>query len=141
MTPVTSSRQTWAGLLAVVAASLIAFLSFVATPIKFLAEEVPLAHLLAVGRVTFRASLACEVTILIALIVLAAGKVRAIVGTAAAVLALQWFGLMPTLDARTAAVMAGEALAPSSLHGWWIAADAARILLYAAAARLAFVRS
>lgn len=141
MNTMISSRQMWAGILAVIAASLVSFLSFVATPIKFLAEEVPLAHLLAVGRVTFRASLACELTILVALFVLAAGRVRVITGTAATVLALQWLGLMPTLDARTAAVMAGEALAPSSLHGWWIAADAARILLYAAAARLAFVRS
>lgn len=136
-----SSRQVCAGILAVVAASLIAFLSFVATPVKFLADEVPLAHLLAVGRVTYRASLVCELALLVPLSILATDKARAIIVAAAAVLAAQWLGLMPTLDARTTAVMAGDTVAPSSLHNWWIAADSARILLYVAVARLALARS
>lgn len=135
-----SSRQMSAAILAIIAASLIAFLSFVATPVKFLAEDVPLAHLLAVGRVTFRASLACELAILVPLSILVKGKAWATIVAAATVLGFQWFGLMPALDARTVTVIAGKSVASSSLHGWWIAADAARFLLYAAAARLSLAR-
>lgn len=132
-------RAIWNGVLAIIAASLVAALSFVATPVKFAASDVPLGHLLAVGRVTFRASLACEAAILVPLILVATGASRLMVAAAAVVLALQWLALMPTLDARTAVVMAGDAVGPSSLHGWWIAADLLRIALYAATARLSLV--
>ena len=130
-------RRIWTGVLAIVAASVVAALSFVATPVKFAAPDVPLDHLLAVGRVTFRASLACEAAILFPLILVATGMCRLIVAAASAVLALQWLVLMPALDARTLAVMTGETLTPSSLHGWWIAADVLRIVLYGMTARLA----
>lgn len=130
-------RSVWTGVLAIVAAAFIAALSFVATPVKFLAPDVPVSHLLAVGRVTFRASLACEVAILLPLVLLATAKRRWVVFAVASILASQWLVLMPALDARTIAVMAGEAVGPSSLHCWWIAADVLRILLYGAIAKLA----
>lgn len=133
-------RNFWTGVLSIAAASFIAALSFVATPVKFAAPDVPLGHLLAVGRVTFRASLTCEVAILLPLILVATAKIRLILAGAAAVLALQWLALMPTLDARTVTVMAGGTVGPSSFHGWWIAADALRIVLYASVSRLTLGR-
>lgn len=131
-------RSVWTGVLAIAAAAFILALSFVATPVKFLAPDIPVSHLLGVGRVTFRASLACEVAILLPLAMLAKTNCRLIVSAAAVILALQWVALMPALDARTTAVMAGEPVGPSSLHGWWIAADLVRVGLYGALAKLAF---
>lgn len=81
-------RAIWNGVLAIIAASLVAALSFVATPVKFATSDVPLGHLLAVGRVTFRASLACEAAILVPLILVATGASRLMVAAAAVVLAL-----------------------------------------------------
>lgn len=125
-----SRRQLWAALVALAAAAMLLALSFVATPVKFLAEGVPLGQLLAVGRVTFRASLVVELCLLLPLLVLAQGRMRWLAVVAAAIIAGQWLALMPPLDARTLARIAGQTTTPSSLHAWWIAADAARIVLY-----------
>lgn len=125
-------RQIATGVLAGVAAGLLAGLSFVATPAKFLAAGVPLGHLLAVGRVTFRASLAAEALMLLALLALAPGRLRLWVLAIAALLAAQHLLFMPALDPRTLAVMAGEVIPPSPLHAIWIMADVLRIGAYAA---------
>lgn len=133
-------RQIIAASLSWAAAGLLAGLSFVATPAKFLAENVPLEHLLAVGRVTFRASLAAEGFILLLLVVVAHGRLRWWPVAIAVVLGVQHLLLMPALDARTLAVMAGAVLPPSPLHGIWILADILRIGAYAAFASLLSVR-
>ena len=131
-------RDLWALALASAAFASLASLSFVATPVKFLAQEVPIAHLLAVGRVTFRASLALECCLLLGLLLTASGRVRWLAFGAATVLAFQWLALMPTLDERTLARIAGNVPAPSSLHYWWILLDAARLGIYAIIMRLAW---
>lgn len=130
-------RDLWTALLAGAALAVLFSLSFVATPVKFLAPEVPLSHLLAVGRVTFRASLAVESVILIGLVALARGSRRWLVVGAAVTLAVQWLALMPRLDERTLARIAGAAVEPSSLHHWWIALDVLRIGIYAFVVRRA----
>lgn len=127
----------WTGMLAAAAAGSLFALSFVATPVKFLAPNVPLEHLLAVGRVTFRASLGFECLILTGLILTARGKGRWLVLAAASTLAVQWFLLMPQLDARTLARLAGERTDPSSLHHWWIAMDLVRLSFYLLIVRVA----
>ena len=124
-------RGLWALIFAVTAFASLAALSFVATPVKFLAQEVPIAHLLAVGRVTFRASLAVEGALLVALVITTRGRARWLTCCAAAALALQWLALMPGLDERTLARMAGPVLVPSSLHHWWIVLDVVRLGIYA----------
>lgn len=131
------TRNLWTLALASGATALLAALSFVATPVKFLADGVPLAQLLAVGRVTFRASLVAELCLLLPLLVLARDRTRWSVVGAGALLAVQWLGLMPALDARTMMRIAGDDPGPSSLHLLWVLADGARVALYAAAAVLA----
>ena len=131
------ARHTIAAGLSWTGAGLLLGLSFVATPAKFLAGNVPLEHLLAVGRVTFRASLAVEGVTLLLLLLISPGRLRWLAGTIAAVLAAQHLLLMPALDARTLAVMAGEVVPPSPLHALWIAADFLRIGAYAALGALA----
>ena len=133
-------RKLWAVIIAVAAFASLASLSFVVTPVKFLAEGVPLANLLAVGRVTFRASLALEIVLLSALALVVPKHGRFLVSCAGGALLVQWFLLMPGLDARTLARMAGAVRSPSSLHLWWIALDIARLAIYALIIRRASAR-
>lgn len=48
-----------------------------------------------------------------------------------AILLVQWLILMPRLDERTLALIAGAVVEPSSLHHWWIILDVARMGIYA----------
>lgn len=128
-------RALWSLIFGVSAFASLAALSFVATPVKFLAQGVPIADLLAVGRVTFRASLGLEMLLLALLLITTVGRARWLTCGAVAVLALQWFALMPGLDERTLARMAGSVLAPSSLHHWWIVLDVVRLGIYAVTIR------
>jgi len=127
-------RTAVTAVVAIASASSLFTLSFVATPIKFLTEDVPIEHLLAVGRVTFRASAAMETLLLLLIFASAKGRDRFLAGLAGAVLAIQWLIVMPELDMRTLARIAGEVLPPSDLHGWWIVSDVIRIVLYASIA-------
>lgn len=133
-------RDLWTMIIAMAAFASLASLSFVATPVKFLAEGVPIANLLAVGRVTFRASLALEIVLLSTLALVVPKHGRVLVCCAATLLLAQWLLLMPELDARTLARMAGAVPAPSSLHLWWIVLDAARLLTYGLVMRKSLIR-
>jgi hypothetical protein len=123
-------RHIATGVVSAIAAGLLFGLSFVATPAKFLAANVPLDQLLAVGRVTFRASAAVEALLLLVLLIVAPKGLRRWPLAIAAVLAAQHWLLMPELDARALAVMAGEVLPPTPLHAIWIAGDLLRIGAY-----------
>ncbi len=94
--------------------------SFIATPVKFAAPTLELGPALDVGRVTFALFSKIEwgVAGILALFVIAAGFPRYRVAGAAVLilaLALQTFWLLPALDLRVAAIMAGETL-PASYH-------------------------
>lgn len=128
MTP--CRRDLWTMVLAAAAFATLFALSFVATPVKFVASDVPIAHLLAVGRVTFRASLGVEGLLLTLLLLTARGRIRLLIVGSAAILLAQWLALMPRLDERTMARIAGATLESSSLHHWWVVLDLARLGLY-----------
>lgn len=130
-------RDLWTVVFAAAAFAALFALSFVATPVKFLAPDVPIAHLLAVGRVTFRASLGVEGVLLALLVVTAHSRIRWLIVGSAALLLVQWLVLMPRLDERTLARIAGAVLEPSSLHHWWIVLDTLRLGLYALILRMA----
>ncbi len=117
--------------LAVAALATLFSLSFIATPVKFLAADVPISHLLAVGQVTFRASVAIESVLLFALFVSTRGTSRRLIIVAIANVALQWIVIMPELNNRTLALIAGAVVEPSSLHNWWIGLDVTRLAIYA----------
>ena len=137
MTP--NRRDRWTVVFAAAAFAALFALSFVATPVKFLAADVPIAHLLAVGRVTFRASLGVEGVLLALLVLTARGRIRWLIAGTAVLLLAQWLVLMPQLDERTLARIAGANLEPSSLHHWWIVLDTARLGLYALVLRKALI--
>jgi hypothetical protein len=120
----------WAGLAAGVA--------ILATPAKFMAPSLSLPVALDVGRETFRAYNAAELVLLFMLLVLgplSTTRLRwylsLVVPTAAVVAQRVW--LLPALDDRVSAVLAGVELQPSPLHGVYIALEALKV-----AALLAF---
>lgn len=107
----------WTGLLVGV--------SFVATPVKFLAPSLSLAVALDVGRQTFRALNWIEIGCAIVLLAIVIAGYRTVVAISlAALLAIavlaQAFWLLPVLDARIAMIIAGQAPPPSSLHSIYV---------------------
>lgn len=125
----------WTGLLAGV--------SFVATPAKFLAPSLPLPIALDVGRVTFHVLATIEWSLLalfVALLVLswrsnpACRSVAVLLALVGVALAVETFALRPHLDARVAEIIAGNTPAKNSLHTIYIALEVAKLALLAAAA-------
>ncbi|GGD63764.1 hypothetical protein GCM10011411_25040 [Aurantiacibacter arachoides] len=68
---------------------------------------------------------------LAALSFVARGRLRWLIFWASAILLVQWLILMPRLEERTLALIAGAVVEPSSLHHWWIILDVARMGIYA----------
>lgn len=122
-------RTQFAAPLAFTAAGLLCGLSFVAAPVKFLADDVPLSDLLAVGRVTFRASAVAESGLFLSLILTAQNRARRLAVATAAILFVQHLAIMPTLDASTLAVMHGEPPKSGWLHWLWIGCDLAKMAM------------
>lgn len=110
-------------LLAWLWAGLVLGVSFVATPVKFLAPSLSLADALAVGRVTFEALKWIEC---VAVVVLAATvwmttprrRELALLGVIVLILLCQYVWMLPILDDRVQTIIDGQDLPPSSLH--WI---------------------
>ncbi|MGD9804055.1 MAG: hypothetical protein AB7O71_12185 [Hyphomicrobiaceae bacterium] len=125
----------WAGLLFGV--------SFVATPAKFMAQSLPIAQALDIGRWTFHVLAWIEwgfVAIVAALLGLAwrsphahIGLVISLVAVVIIVLATETFALRPLLDARVIRIIAGESVSPSLWHNGYIALEGLKFLLVLAA--------
>lgn len=125
----------WAGALAGV--------SFLATPVKFQAASLDLPVALEVGKVTFAAFSRCEwgLSLLLGISVLLAGRRPVATACAAAAILLvlvQALWLLPVLDARIDAVIAGSPLPPSWHHMLYATSEALKLLLLSATAFAAF---
>jgi hypothetical protein len=115
----------WAGMLVGV--------SGLATPVKFSAPSLTLPVALEVGRVTFHLFSRVEWGLLL-LLVAAGAAVRApgllwlgVALVAVTVLAeAAW--LLPALDARVTAIIAGETPPPSADHVWYIVAEGVKLV-------------
>lgn len=113
--------------------------SFLAAPVKFQAASLALPVALDVGQVTFalfsRVEWAVAALTAVCLLIARPGKgAAAIFLPVLAIVLLQALWLLPVLDARLEAVIAGNPPPPSSHHLVYIAADAAKALLLAALA-------
>lgn len=119
--------------------------SFLATPVKFLAPSLTLPVALDVGRQTFTAFNRVELVLAVALLgCVAVGRMRWVgIGLAAvlaALVALQTFWLLPVLDARVEIILQGGTPPASGLHVLYIWADALKAALLVAAAVVGFRR-
>ena len=113
--------------------------SFVATPIKFTAPTLELGPALDVGRVTFGLFSRIEwgLAALCLLVAVFAGVPplrTAVVGLLAILLAVQALWLLPVLDDRVAAIIAGQYPPPSVHHTVYGGIEAAKACLLLALA-------
>lgn len=121
----------WVQRVALLWAGVVLGCSFIATPAKFQAASLSLPTALEVGRVTFRSMVMAE----IALVVVGAGLVlwlrqrRPFFWLAVTVLAVQWVGVMPLLNARTDAVVAGTPVSGPPWHVAYILLETVKIVL------------
>lgn len=136
--PITSAvPRRHAGIVALTVLSLVWLglllgVSFLATPVKFLAPSLTLPVALDVGRYTFawlsRVELVLGVAILSAAI---AQNPKAwatwVAGLLLAIVAGQFFWLLPLLDARVEIILQGDVPPPSSLHVAYIFAEVAKL--------------
>lgn len=116
----------------------VAAISFMEAPLKFSAPNVSIPLGLGIGQIVFHMLNRAEIVLCLTLAVSmyfakSAGRLAVVFfGIAAAILAVQTFGLYPLLDARAEAVIAGTAEPFSSLHIVYIASDALKLIVLAA---------
>ncbi len=109
--------------------------SFLATPIKFVVQDLSLPVALQVGQATFAAFARIEWLLASALVVAAAlnWRSRRFALTLSLLVALaviaQAVWLLPILDARVAAIVAGETPPASPHHGYYATLEALKALL------------
>ena len=108
--------------------------SFLATPVKFQAPSLDLPVALDVGRVTFALFSHIEwipAVLLLAVVVLPRLDAWTVAAAAAAsvLLAAEFFWLLPVLDVRVAAIIAGEAVQPGPHHFLYALAEVAKAML------------
>ena len=113
--------------------------SFIATPIKFAAPTLELGPALDVGRVTFglfsRIEWAIAAVFALAVAVAGGSRYRAVAaGTLVVMLAVQALWLLPVLDQRVAATIAGQPLPPSWHHTGYAGFEALKACLLLALA-------
>jgi hypothetical protein len=110
--------------------------SFIATPIKFSADSLSLPVALEIGRVTFALLNRIEWAMLVLLIGSSWIARRSPFGhwnahALCLILVAQTFWLLPVLDARVGAILAGSAVVPSYHHWVYIGADGTKLVLLA----------
>ncbi|MBS4005551.1 MAG: DUF4149 domain-containing protein [Afipia sp.] len=123
--------SAWAGFLIGV--------SFLATPVKFLAPSLTLPVALDVGRQTFTVFNRCEIALAIVMLLLVVWERRSKTSIGlAAILALivltQTIWMLSVLDTRVETILQGGALAPSSLHTLYIIVECVKLALLVAIA-------
>jgi hypothetical protein len=115
---------------------MLAGVSFLATPVKFLAPSLRPSVALEIGNYTFAAFNKAEwviVSVLLACCVTARARAALIAALMIAVILLiDTLWLLPTLDARVTSIMRGEWPAPSVLHYIYISLDLAKLALLTA---------
>ena len=137
-----SSASLWLTLAAAIALvwlGMVVGVSFIATPVKFAAASLTRPVAFDVGGVTFALFSRIEwgVCALLAITLLIARPRRialAMLALLIAIILLQCLWLLPELNLRAAAVIAGKPLPPSIHHGVFAAIELLKVLLLAALA-------
>lgn len=115
-------------------AGLILGVSFLATPIKFQAPNLTMPVALEVGKATFHLFNSVEWGVIILVIILTKispdiRKKWLMCGVLLVVLSIQSFWLLPALDIRADAVIAGHPLSSGYLHLFYILIECLKLLL------------
>ncbi len=124
---------SWLAFTLVLWAGLLLGVSFIATPVKFMAPNLTMPVALEVGKATFHVFNKIEWGMLI-LVVLAAYLHSPhtlkwwLVGMLAMLMALESFWLLPALDIRADLVIAGGSTVPGKLHWFYIMADVIKLI-------------
>lgn len=113
---------------------LILGVSFIATPVKFMAPHLTMPVALEIGKATFYIFNKIEWVICLAVILFSANtgghsNKWFIVGSLVGLLLLETFWLLPALDVRAGQTIAGEAANPGILHWLYIFADILKMVL------------
>ncbi|WP_180754523.1 hypothetical protein [Hymenobacter sp. DG01] len=114
-------------------AGMVAGISFLEAPLKFTAPHITVPLGLGIGRIVFAALNKAEL-LLAAVAVVSGfyGRVPAHIGTAlgllSGVLLLQTAWLLPALDVRALALLAGHPAPPNSLHTVYIGLEVVKLL-------------
>ena len=123
---------------------MIGAISFMEAPLKFQAPGITLPLGLSVGRLVFFVLNKIEIVLAaVFLISLIGGRtvgrtVKAVFGAIILILVTETMWLLPVLDARAEQVIAGTAEPFSSLHVFYIAFDAVKLILLFVLGTLAF---
>jgi hypothetical protein len=108
-------------------------ISAIETPLKFRAPGITTELGLGIGRLVFRALNLAEIAIAAVLAVVVTHRARdwtlALLCVIIALLLVQTLYLRRKLDARVARIIAGENVAPSSLHIAYIALEGVKLVL------------
>lgn len=112
---------------------LILGISFIATPVKFLAKSLTLPVALDVGRQTFRALNLLELLLTVAVIFLSllTQQRRIIISSLiiALIIILQSFWVLPALDLRVEIIIQGGSVEKSNLHNLYIALEILKLFV------------
>jgi hypothetical protein len=124
-------------------AGMIVGISFIEAPVKFTAPNVTLGIGLGIGRLVFavmnKVEIACCAVLLSGLFFHRMPKIIwTVAGSITAILALQTAWLLPDLDIRALAVIAGEPTPPSNLHFVYVALELSKFMLLILAGSLIF---
>lgn len=128
--------QVWISRIALLWAGIVLGCSFVATPAKFQAPSLSLPTALEVGRVTFRSLVLAELVLVVAgvILLIRMRQMKSLFWGAVGVLAVQWIGVMPLLNARTDAVVQGKAATGPPWHVAYIILEVIKVGLLLAVA-------
>lgn len=129
-------------ILATLYAGLLLGVSFLATPVKFLAPSLSLPVALDVGRQTFMVFNITELVLAASLLVCTAlsggRRLQVVAGVVLLLVTIQTLWLLPVLDARVEVILQGGTPPASHLHSLYIAMDALKLILLAVSAILGF---
>jgi hypothetical protein len=124
---------SWLAFVLILWAGLLLGVSFIATPVKFMAPNLTMSVALEVGKATFHVFNKVE-WVMLALTLLASylhGPHMLkwwLVGFLAIIMAAETFWLLPALDIRADLVIAGEPAVPGKLHWLYIIADVLKLI-------------
>lgn len=125
-------------------AGMVAGISFLEAPLKFTAPHITVPLGLGIGRIVFAALNKVELA-LAALALFSARYVRVpahlliALGLLSSLLLLQTFWLLPALDARATALLAGHPAPPNALHPTYIGLEIIKLVTLLITGRWAFL--